>query len=61
VEQQAIVTAIEFHFRGLRDLSPLELEVVADARKGGHNGPLGAQLRAQVQAEFEGVVPEAPG
>jgi hypothetical protein len=61
VEQQAIVTAIEFHFRALRDLSPLELEVVADARKGGHNAPLGAQLRAQLQAEFEGGVPDATG
>jgi len=61
VEQQAIVTAIEFHFRALRDLSRLELDVVADACKGGHNERLGAQLRVQVQAEFEGADPEAPG
>ena len=34
IESEAIVEAIEFHFRALNDLTELELDVIADAREG---------------------------
>lgn len=52
IDANAIVEAIEFHFRALNDLSELDLEVVADAKKGAHNEPLGARLRTQVKNRF---------
>jgi predicted nucleotidyltransferase component of viral defense system len=52
VESKAIVEAIEFHFRALKDVAELELEVIADARKGARNEPLGARLREEVRNQF---------
>jgi hypothetical protein len=52
VESKAIVEAIEFHFRALKDVAELELEVIADARKGARNEPLGARLREAVRNQF---------
>jgi predicted nucleotidyltransferase component of viral defense system len=52
VEAKAIVDAIENHFRALRDVTELEREVVADARRGARNVPLGVRLREQVQRRF---------
>jgi predicted nucleotidyltransferase component of viral defense system len=54
VEPKAIVDAIEFHLRALRDLTDLEVEVIADARRGGRNEPLGARLREEVRGRFYG-------
>lgn len=48
VEPATIIEGIEFHFGALRGLSDLEAEVVADARRGGHNGPLADRLRAEI-------------
>jgi hypothetical protein len=48
VDAKAIVDAIEFHFRALNEIGVLEGQVIADAKKGARNEPLGARLRAQV-------------
>jgi hypothetical protein len=52
IESKAIVESIEFHFRALNDPTELERDVIADARKGARNEPLGARLRAQVKERF---------
>jgi predicted nucleotidyltransferase component of viral defense system len=52
VDAKAIVGAIEFHFRTLNQIDDLEAQVIADAKKGGRNEPLGARLRAQIVEQF---------
>ena len=48
VEPAAVLAGIESRFGALRDLSPLEQQVVADAR-GGRNEPLAERLRAEIR------------
>jgi hypothetical protein len=52
VAQETIVTGIELHFRKLKDLTELEAHVVADAKKGARNDPLGGRLRAEIRDRF---------
>jgi hypothetical protein len=63
VDAKTIVDAIEFHFRTLNQIDDLEVQVIADAKKGGRNEPLGARLRTQVQNRFtaDGLTAEAQG
>ena len=41
-EQETIIAGIELHFRKLKELTELQAHVVADAKKGARNEPLGA-------------------
>jgi predicted nucleotidyltransferase component of viral defense system len=52
VEQQDIIAGIEVHFRALRNLTALEDHIVADAKKGARNEPLGERLRAEIRGRF---------
>ena len=52
VAQETIVAGIELHFHKLKDLTELEAHVVADARKGARNDPLGGRLRAEIRDRF---------
>lgn len=52
IEPKAIIEGIEFHFGGLRDLTDLERQVVADARKGAHNDVVAEGLRAEIAKRF---------
>ena len=52
VEPATIIEGIAFHFKTLRDLTDLEREVVADARKAGHNEPLAERLREEIRGRF---------
>jgi predicted nucleotidyltransferase component of viral defense system len=52
VEQETIIAGIEHRFRMLKDLTELEVQVVADAKKGARNEPLGARLRAKIRDRF---------
>ena len=52
VEQETIIAGIELHFRKLKELTELEGHVVADAKKGARNEPLGDRLRAEICSRF---------
>ena len=52
VEQDTIVAGIDLHFRKLKELTELEAHVVADAKKGARNEPLGGRLRAEIRDRF---------
>ncbi len=52
MEQETIVAGIELHFRKLKELTELEAHVVADAKKGARNEPLGGRLRAEIRDRF---------
>jgi predicted nucleotidyltransferase component of viral defense system len=52
VEQEDIIAGIEFHFRALQDLTALEDHIVADAKKGARNEPLGDRLRNEIRTRF---------
>jgi hypothetical protein len=53
VEQETIIAGIELHFCKLKDLTELEAYVVADAKKGARNEPLGGRLRAEIRDRFQ--------
>lgn len=53
VDAKTIIEGIEFHYSALKDLTELQQQVVADARKGGRNEPLGERLRAEMRQLFE--------
>jgi hypothetical protein len=52
VEQETIIAGIQLHFRKLKELTQLAAHVVADARKGARNEPLGGRLRAEIRGRF---------
>jgi hypothetical protein len=51
-EQAIIVAGIDLHFLKLKELTELEAHVVADAKKGARNEPLGGRLRAEIRDRF---------
>jgi hypothetical protein len=52
LDEETIVARIERDFRTLRALTELEAHVVADAKKGARNEPLGARLRAEIRRRY---------
>ncbi|MGO9837413.1 MAG: nucleotidyl transferase AbiEii/AbiGii toxin family protein [Polyangiaceae bacterium] len=52
VDQETIIAGIELHFRKLKELTELEAHVVADAKKGARNEPLGGRLRAEIRDRY---------
>jgi hypothetical protein len=56
VQQETIIAGIEFQFHTLKDLTELEGHVVADAKKGARNEPLGIRQRAEIRRRFAGTL-----
>jgi len=52
IEPETMIAGIEAAYRVLRDLTELELRLVADATKGSRNGLVAEQLRDEIRARF---------
>jgi hypothetical protein len=55
-EPEEVIRSVETRFAGLRSLSALEAEVIADARSG-RNERLAERLRADIRARFTATAP----
>jgi hypothetical protein len=52
VEQETVTAGIQRHFRTLKNLTELEAQIIADAKKGARNEPLEGRLRAAIRGRF---------